>query len=53
MKYGKRLKQAYETVDKSKVYDIDEAVKLIKENAKGRKPKKPKKPVPILWAMKI
>ena len=36
MKYGKRLKQAYETVDKSKVYDIDEAVKLIKENAKAK-----------------
>ncbi len=36
MKYGKRLKQAYETVDKNKVYDIDEAVKLIKENAKAK-----------------
>lgn len=36
MKYGKRLKQAYETVDKNKVYNIDEAVRIIKENAKAK-----------------
>ena len=36
MKYGKRLKKAYETVDTTKVYDIEEAVKVIKENAKAK-----------------
>lgn len=36
MKYGKRLKKAYETVDTTKVYDIDEAVKVIKENATAK-----------------
>lgn len=36
MKYGKRLKKAYETVDTAKVYDIDEAVKVIKENATAK-----------------
>ena len=36
MKYGKRLKKAYETVDTSKVYDIEEAIKVIKENATAK-----------------
>ncbi len=36
MKYGKRLKKAYETVDTTKVYDIEEAVKVIKENATAK-----------------
>ena len=36
MKYGKRLRKTYEAVDTSKVYDIQEAVKLIKENATAK-----------------
>ena len=36
MKYGKRLKKAYETVDTAKVYDTFEAVKVIKENATAK-----------------
>lgn len=36
MKYGKRLRKAYETVDTTKVYDIEDAVKLIKENASAK-----------------
>lgn len=36
MKYGKRLRKTYETVDTTKVYDIQEAVKLIKENATAK-----------------
>lgn len=36
MKYGKRLRKTYEAVDTSKVYDIQDAVKLIKENASAK-----------------
>ena len=36
MKYGKRLRKTYEAVDTSKVYDIQEAVKLIKDNATAK-----------------
>lgn len=36
MKYGKRLRKTYETVDTAKVYDIEEAIKLIKENASAK-----------------
>ncbi|MBQ3035177.1 MAG: 50S ribosomal protein L1 [Alphaproteobacteria bacterium] len=36
MKYGKRLRKTYEAVDTSKVYDIQDAVKLIKENATAK-----------------
>lgn len=33
---GKRLKAAYESVDRSKAYDLGEAVKLLKANAKAK-----------------
>jgi len=33
---GKRLKSAYKTLDVVKVYDVAEAVKVIKENAKAK-----------------
>jgi len=36
MKYGKRLKKAYETVDTAKVYDLDEAIKTVKANATAK-----------------
>ena len=36
MKYGKRLRKTYEAVDTSKVYDIQEAVKLIKDNSTAK-----------------
>ncbi len=36
MKYGKRLRKAYETVDTSKAYELDEAIKTIKANASGK-----------------
>ncbi|MDR2902249.1 MAG: 50S ribosomal protein L1 [Lactobacillales bacterium] len=36
MKQGKRLKKTYETVDTQKVYELDEAVKLIKEKANAK-----------------
>ncbi|MBQ8251624.1 MAG: 50S ribosomal protein L1 [Alphaproteobacteria bacterium] len=36
MKYGKRLRKTYEAVDTSKVYDIQEAVELIKDNATAK-----------------
>jgi large subunit ribosomal protein L1 len=32
-KQGKRLKAAAETIDREKLYDLDEAVKLVKKNA--------------------
>jgi large subunit ribosomal protein L1 len=33
---GKRLNAAYETVDRNKAYDLGEAVKLVKANAKAK-----------------
>ena len=36
MKYGKRLRKTYEAVDTSKVYEIQDAVKLIKDNATAK-----------------
>jgi len=36
MKQGKRLKNAYANIDTNKVYTLDEAVALIKENAKAK-----------------
>ncbi len=36
MKKGKRINEAYNNVDKNKLYDLDAAVKLIKENVKAK-----------------
>lgn len=36
MKQGKRLQNAYKSVDTAKLYDLDEAVKIVKENAKAK-----------------
>lgn len=36
MKQGKRLQNAYKSVDTTKVYDLDEAVKIVKDNAKAK-----------------
>src|SRR5579863_4891455 len=36
MKQGKRLKSAYSAVDTTKSYALDEAIKLIKANAKAK-----------------
>lgn len=36
MKQGKRLQNAYQNVDTTKLYDLDEAVKVVKENAKAK-----------------
>jgi len=36
MRYGKRLKKAYETVDTNKVYALDEAVALVKAGATAK-----------------
>lgn len=36
MKYGKRLRKTYETVDTAKVYDVEEAIQVIKENASAK-----------------
>ena len=36
MKYGKRLKKAYETVDTNKVYALDEAVAMVKAGATAK-----------------
>lgn len=36
MKQGKRLQNAYKTVDTAKLYDLSEAVKTVKENAKAK-----------------
>ena len=36
MKYGKRLKKAYETVDTNKVYSLDEAVAAVKAGATAK-----------------
>ncbi len=33
---GKRLKNAYKTVDVAKMYEIDEAIKVVKENATAK-----------------
>lgn len=35
-KHGKRLRNAYESVDVETAYDLDEAIKLIKENATAK-----------------
>ena len=35
-KQGKRLKGAYESVDRVKLYALDEAVKLVKSGAKAK-----------------
>jgi large subunit ribosomal protein L1 len=35
-KHGKRLRNAYENVDVETAYDLDEAIKLIKENATAK-----------------
>jgi large subunit ribosomal protein L1 len=35
-KQGKRLKAAAETIDREKLYDLDEAVKLVKKNATAK-----------------
>ena len=32
-KHGKRLRNAYEGVDREKQYDLDEAIKLVDEDA--------------------
>ena len=37
MTMGKKLKASYEKIDRNKFYGVDEAVKLVKEAAKGRK----------------
>ncbi len=36
MAYGKKLKASYATFDSSKSYELDEAVKIVKENAKAK-----------------
>lgn len=36
MKQGKRLQNAYKSVDTTKMYDLDEAVKIVKDNAKAK-----------------
>ena len=36
MKYGKRLKEAYASVEKGKLYSIDEALEILKANAKAK-----------------
>ncbi len=36
MTYGKRLKKAYETVDTQKVYELDEAIQVIKGTASAK-----------------
>ncbi len=36
MKQGKRINEAYKNVDKNKMYDLDAAIKLIKENVKAK-----------------
>lgn len=36
MKQGKRLQNAYKSVDTAKLYDLDEAVKIVKDNAKAK-----------------
>lgn len=36
MAYGKKLKATYEQFDATKVYDLDEAVKLVKSGAKAK-----------------
>lgn len=36
MKYGKRLKKAYETVDTNKLYTLDEAVAMVKAGATAK-----------------
>ena len=36
MKQGKRLKAAYAAVDTAKSYPLDEAIRLIKANAKAK-----------------
>ena len=35
-KQGKRLRNAYEGLDREKIYPVDEAIKLLKENAKAK-----------------
>ena len=35
-KFGKRLRAAVETVDAEELYDLDAAVKLVKDNAKAK-----------------
>ena len=35
-KHGKRIKNARETVERTKLYKLDEAVKLVKANAKAK-----------------
>jgi len=37
MKMGKKLRAVYEKLDRDKLYSVDEAVKIIKDAAKGRK----------------
>ena len=37
MTIGKKLKASYEKIDRNKFYSVDEAVKFVKEGAKGRK----------------
>lgn len=37
MTMGKKLKACYEKIDRNKFYGVEEAVKLVKEGAKGRK----------------
>lgn len=37
MTMGKKLKAIYEKIDRNKFYGVEEAVKLVKEGAKGRK----------------
>ncbi len=36
MKQGKRINEAYKNIDKNKTYDLDEAIKLVKDNAKAK-----------------
>ena len=33
---GKRIENAYKTIDKSKLYSLKDAVKLVKENANAK-----------------
>ena len=35
-KSGKRYKEAFEVVDQKKDYEISEAIKIVKENAKAK-----------------
>lgn len=35
-KHGKRYNEAFKAIDKAKLYDTEEAVKLVKSNSKAK-----------------